>query len=295
MTVSPLQLAVAYAALANGGTVFEPRVAKAIMSPTGKLIKRIKAPVRDHLPVQQSDIDYIRNAMYGVVVETAGTAYGLYFAQLPDEQGAGRRQDRYRRAAGHQPGRLVVRVVRRVRPAASRSTSPSSRSTRPTRARSAPRRSSTTSGTRSTASGPQGAVPQRRAADEAAQARSLRRCGPRPRPRPRRTATTPRREPAEPARRRAHHRRHRRPTPRDCHRACRTVGCRRHRQADMTELSTRSARADQAAPGGQSLRARAMDRESSLRRLDWVLVGRGRGRCASSAARWCGPPPSRFS
>jgi penicillin-binding protein 2 len=74
--VSPLQLAVAYAAMANGGTVFEPRIAKAIVSPTGKLIKRIKAPVRDHLPLSQADLDYLRDAFYGVTTSTdpPGTA-----------------------------------------------------------------------------------------------------------------------------------------------------------------------------------------------------------------------------
>ncbi len=74
--VSPLQLAVAYAAMANGGTVFEPRIGKAIVSPTGKLIKRIKAPVRDHLPLSQADLDYLRNSFYGVTTSTdpPGTA-----------------------------------------------------------------------------------------------------------------------------------------------------------------------------------------------------------------------------
>jgi penicillin-binding protein 2 len=78
VTVSPLQLAVAYSALANGGTVFEPRVAKAILSPTGKLIHRIKAPVRDHLPVSQADLSYIRDAMYGVTTDPTGTAAGAF-------------------------------------------------------------------------------------------------------------------------------------------------------------------------------------------------------------------------
>jgi penicillin-binding protein 2 len=78
--MSPLQLAVAYSALANGGTVYKPRVAKAILSPTGALIKRIKAPVRDHLPVSQATLDYIRSAMYGVVQESTGTAYPVYSA-----------------------------------------------------------------------------------------------------------------------------------------------------------------------------------------------------------------------
>ncbi|HTW20877.1 MAG TPA: penicillin-binding transpeptidase domain-containing protein [Mycobacteriales bacterium] len=78
VTVSPLQLAVAYSALANGGKVFEPRVAKAIYSPTGQLIKRIKAPVRDHLSVSTADLNYIRQAMYGVTTENGGTAAGTF-------------------------------------------------------------------------------------------------------------------------------------------------------------------------------------------------------------------------
>jgi penicillin-binding protein 2 len=82
--VSPLQLAVAYSALANGGTVFEPRVAKAIFSPTGKLIKRIKAPVRDHIPLSQTDQAYLRSALYGVTSSTTpqGTATSA-FAGFP--------------------------------------------------------------------------------------------------------------------------------------------------------------------------------------------------------------------
>jgi penicillin-binding protein 2 len=76
--MSPLQLAVAYSALANGGTVYEPRLAKAIVSPSGQLVKRIKAPVRDHLPVSKATLDYIRGAMYGVVSETTGTGHGVY-------------------------------------------------------------------------------------------------------------------------------------------------------------------------------------------------------------------------
>jgi len=80
--VSPLQLAVAYAALANGGTVFQPRVGQAIVSPTGQVIKTLKAPVRGHLPISQYDLDYIRTAMYGVTSENGGTARGA-FAGFP--------------------------------------------------------------------------------------------------------------------------------------------------------------------------------------------------------------------
>ena len=76
--VSPLQLAVAYAALANGGTVFSPRVAQAIVSPSGQLVKNIKAPVRAHIP-SSIDLNYIRDAMYGVTSEQGGTGYGAFY------------------------------------------------------------------------------------------------------------------------------------------------------------------------------------------------------------------------
>jgi len=85
VTASPLQMAVAYSALANGGTVFEPRVAKAILSPSGKLIKRITAPVRGHIPLSRADLAYLRNAFYSVTTGSAGTARGA-FAGFPMTQ-----------------------------------------------------------------------------------------------------------------------------------------------------------------------------------------------------------------
>lgn len=78
--VSPLQLAVAYAALANGGTVFEPRLAKAVVAPDGTLVQNVNAPIRGHLPVSQAVLDYIRSAMYDVPL--TGTAQAA-FAGFP--------------------------------------------------------------------------------------------------------------------------------------------------------------------------------------------------------------------
>jgi penicillin-binding protein 2 len=75
--VSPLQLAVAYAALANGGTVFEPRVGKAIVSPSGHVIKQLNAKVRGHLPLSGPELDYVRNAMYDVT-KPGGTASAAF-------------------------------------------------------------------------------------------------------------------------------------------------------------------------------------------------------------------------
>ena len=78
VTASPLQMAVAYAALANGGTVFEPRVAKAIVSPSGEVIKRIKAPVRGHIPLSPSELSYLKSCFYYVTEQSKGTAYSAF-------------------------------------------------------------------------------------------------------------------------------------------------------------------------------------------------------------------------
>jgi penicillin-binding protein 2 len=63
--VTPLQLARAYAALANGGTLYEPRIAKAIVSPDGKVIKRIRPKVQGHVADPAHAISYIDNALLG--------------------------------------------------------------------------------------------------------------------------------------------------------------------------------------------------------------------------------------
>jgi penicillin-binding protein 2 len=76
MVVTPLQLAVAYAALANGGTVFEPRLAKAVIGPDGRVVKRIVPPVHGKLPVSPEVLAYIRDALAGVPTE--GTARSAF-------------------------------------------------------------------------------------------------------------------------------------------------------------------------------------------------------------------------
>jgi penicillin-binding protein 2 len=76
VSVTPLQLANAYAALANGGTLYSPRVGEALLSPAGKVVKRISPPVIRHLPVAKNTLAYIRHALAGVV--TSGTAAGPF-------------------------------------------------------------------------------------------------------------------------------------------------------------------------------------------------------------------------
>jgi penicillin-binding protein 2 len=64
--VTPLQLARAYAAIANGGTLWEPRVGRAIVSPDGEVVRRIAPSKAGEIDVPASVLDYINEALRGV-------------------------------------------------------------------------------------------------------------------------------------------------------------------------------------------------------------------------------------
>src|SRR6476661_10255454 len=69
VTVTPLQLADAYVALANGGTLYSPRIGAALLSPTGQVVSRIKPPVTGHLPTPRWALGYIKSALIDVVTQ----------------------------------------------------------------------------------------------------------------------------------------------------------------------------------------------------------------------------------
>ena len=63
-TVSPLQLAVAYSALLNGGTIFSPTLGRAVVDARGKVVRTIAPTVKRHLPVSRSVLDYIADSLH---------------------------------------------------------------------------------------------------------------------------------------------------------------------------------------------------------------------------------------
>ncbi|TQJ51394.1 penicillin-binding protein 2 [Phycicoccus sp. SLBN-51] len=83
IAVSPLQMARAYAAIGNGGTLWTPQVAQAFADPDGGAEQRI-APHRDgSVGVSPAVLSFLRDALRGVVSE--GTAKGA-FAGFPLKQ-----------------------------------------------------------------------------------------------------------------------------------------------------------------------------------------------------------------
>ncbi|WP_330339980.1 penicillin-binding protein 2 [Streptomyces sp. NBC_00557] len=70
--VTPIQEAMIYSAVANGGTEYAPTIGKAIISPDGKTVQQIKPKVARKLPVSQATLKGMNDAFAGVI--TRGTA-----------------------------------------------------------------------------------------------------------------------------------------------------------------------------------------------------------------------------
>lgn len=64
--VTPLQLARAYAAISNGGTLFAPTVAKALVSPDGTVLRRFAPRKVAKVDVPAKDLAFIDEALKGV-------------------------------------------------------------------------------------------------------------------------------------------------------------------------------------------------------------------------------------
>ncbi|HEY5336318.1 MAG TPA: penicillin-binding protein 2, partial [Mycobacteriales bacterium] len=77
VNVTLLQQAVAYAAVANGGTLYAPRIAKAFIAPDGT-VSPVKPVVTGHVPVSQANLDAIKTGLTAVVQSPGGTGYGVF-------------------------------------------------------------------------------------------------------------------------------------------------------------------------------------------------------------------------
>ena len=77
VALTPLQLATAYSALANGGTVYRPHVLEKIDDADGKPVLTRRPQVDGHLPFSRKQMDYVRGALTGVV-QGDGTAVGAF-------------------------------------------------------------------------------------------------------------------------------------------------------------------------------------------------------------------------
>jgi len=74
--ITPLKLTQMYAAIANGGTLWQPTVAKAIVNTDGKVIKRIEGKKLGDIGVDKKTLTFLQSALHEVTL--SGTSAGLF-------------------------------------------------------------------------------------------------------------------------------------------------------------------------------------------------------------------------
>ncbi|MEO3754908.1 penicillin-binding protein 2 [Streptomyces sp. B6B3] len=81
--VTPIQLASIYAAISNGGTLYEPSVGMAVVSPDGRHVEEIEPTVAGQLPANDATIADLQDATESVV--TTGSAAWRFGGWPQDE------------------------------------------------------------------------------------------------------------------------------------------------------------------------------------------------------------------
>ena len=71
--ITPVKLAQMYAAIANGGTIWKPTIAKAIVKTDGTVVKAIEKEKLGSLPADKKTIRFLQSALREVVVSGTGT------------------------------------------------------------------------------------------------------------------------------------------------------------------------------------------------------------------------------
>jgi penicillin-binding protein 2 len=86
LAITPLQLAVAYSTLANGGTVVRPHVGKAVLNSSGQVVRELRFPARRHLRL--TDTSTIRDGLIaGAHSGTSAAVFGNFPIQVAGKTG----------------------------------------------------------------------------------------------------------------------------------------------------------------------------------------------------------------
>jgi penicillin-binding protein 2 len=73
--VTPLQLALAYAALGNGGTLYQPQVVRAVETSDGAVVQEFPPRIRRQVQLQPESLRRVTEALFDVVNDPNGTAF----------------------------------------------------------------------------------------------------------------------------------------------------------------------------------------------------------------------------
>jgi penicillin-binding protein 2 len=85
LEATPLQLAVAYSAIENGGTVVRPHLGLEIDSSDGTLVQKIDPPAARHIQIASQNLDAIRLGLHEAASQPGGTSADV-FANWPQSR-----------------------------------------------------------------------------------------------------------------------------------------------------------------------------------------------------------------
>jgi cell division protein FtsI/penicillin-binding protein 2 len=75
---TPLQLANAFAAMGNGGTLWQPRIVTSATLPDGSVVKEVDPTVAHEIPVSAADLAYVTDTLQAVVTLPYGTGTAAF-------------------------------------------------------------------------------------------------------------------------------------------------------------------------------------------------------------------------
>ncbi len=78
LLASPLQMAIAYSAIVNGGKVWSPKIGTAILSPTGGLVAQLPAPTFTQVPINPAYQALVMTGLHGAAQSPSGTSYPTF-------------------------------------------------------------------------------------------------------------------------------------------------------------------------------------------------------------------------
>jgi penicillin-binding protein 2 len=78
LQADPLQMAVVYAAIANGGDVLQPHVGLRVEDPQGRVVQQIDPPPRRHVDIKPEWQSAILTGLHAAAQEPGGTSYSVF-------------------------------------------------------------------------------------------------------------------------------------------------------------------------------------------------------------------------
>ena len=84
LEATPLQLAVAYSAIENGGRIVRPHVGLEVEAPDGTVLQRIDPPAAGHVTIASQNLDAIRQGLRDAASQSGGTSADV-FGNFPEQ------------------------------------------------------------------------------------------------------------------------------------------------------------------------------------------------------------------